>query len=847
VTLLKTDGSYTTSSSDTLDVYLETFFPRLDPEIPVVPPVGHEPVEVEDHVVSPDRVRWALSSFDSFKAAGPDDVSPAHLQRGGAKLHQALQVLYIGSLKFGWIPTCWRDARVVFIPKPGRTDVFNPKAKRPICLTSFLLKGLERLVDWQLRGTTLMERPLCKFQFAYSAGKSSEAALHYLVSRIEKALEAGDMALGVFLDAQGAFDNIPHFSVSEALTRFRVMPIYHRWIMSMLANRKVTANLLDAVRTISVERGTPQGGVLSPLLWNMVIDDLLVILQRLLALILGFADDVGLLQVGSHCDTIRGTTQVALNTVERWCKENHLRLNPAKTELVMFTLKNRWKMKPLFLCGQELIFHDHVKYLGVILDQRLTWGKHVQFAATKAMKVFSACRRAVGKRWGLSPRAMRWVYNAVVLPMLTYGCIVWGKAAEIETHLKRLRSVQRQACIGITGAMRSAPTASLEILTGLLPIDLGIRKEALSAYHRLKVAAQWRTWQLKARPLQRCSHMEWIQERSNVIPVMWMPSDSMTPRMLFERYFETQIASREDWQTRALSTAPEDGYNCFTDGSRHHDFSGAGALVVPSPNGEGERWEGKLPLGRHGTVFQAEVVGVTMSSEHLYDQNVTNESIRFFSDSSACIKALVNPKVRSRLVEECLLSLNRLGRHNQVTLEWVPGHTGVQGNEEADLLAKEAATKCEGPEPFVPVPRACVRMGILRYLREVHERRWSATTEYRHSRLLLPRLPSVSWVEGFLGLRRSEIWMVTALVTGHATLMGHLHRIGVAESPLCGRCREEEETPFHVLVECPQYGAARLAVFNQNWMNLPTLRETKLSSWVEFAKKTKLFDRRFAS
>ena len=86
------------------------------------------------------------------------------------------------------MPQAWKAVKVVFIPKAGRDSYVLAKAFRPICLASFMLKTMERLIDREVRERPLWTYPLHRYSYAYLAGKSTEAALHNLVSRIEKAL-----------------------------------------------------------------------------------------------------------------------------------------------------------------------------------------------------------------------------------------------------------------------------------------------------------------------------------------------------------------------------------------------------------------------------------------------------------------------------------------------------------------------------------------------------------------------------------------------------------------------------------------------------------------------------------
>jgi hypothetical protein len=110
-----------------------------------------------------------------------DGVFPALLQEGQEVLIPHLITIFRACLATGYVPVSWRQVKVVFIPKPGKNSHSGPKDFRPISLTSFLLKTMERLVDRYLRDEVLVLRPLHPNQHAYQAGKSVETALHQLV------------------------------------------------------------------------------------------------------------------------------------------------------------------------------------------------------------------------------------------------------------------------------------------------------------------------------------------------------------------------------------------------------------------------------------------------------------------------------------------------------------------------------------------------------------------------------------------------------------------------------------------------------------------------------------------
>lgn len=182
------------------------------------------------------------------------------------------------------------------------------------------------MIDRYIRDEPLKNKPLHKKQHAYMAGKSVESATHNIVDKIEKALAAKEHALGAFLDIVGAFNLISYESIKTAARHFNVCETVISWIEFMLKSRTVLANYASSNKTGQVNKGCPQGGVLSPILWNMVIDDLLRKLNREGYNAEGFADDIVILLIGKFEETLCSLMRSALSIVEKWCQENGLTL-----------------------------------------------------------------------------------------------------------------------------------------------------------------------------------------------------------------------------------------------------------------------------------------------------------------------------------------------------------------------------------------------------------------------------------------------------------------------------------------------------------------------------------------
>jgi hypothetical protein len=134
---------------------------------------------------------------------------------------------------------------------------------------------MEKLVDRHISDGAMRIHPLHRNQHPYQIDKSTETALHNVVTRIEYGIEHKDIALGAFLDIEGAFDRTSFAIIKQAAERHGIEPAICRWICAMLDSRNINAILSGETLRAPVARGCPQVGVLSSLLWSLVVDGIL--------------------------------------------------------------------------------------------------------------------------------------------------------------------------------------------------------------------------------------------------------------------------------------------------------------------------------------------------------------------------------------------------------------------------------------------------------------------------------------------------------------------------------------------------------------------------------------------
>ena len=222
-----------------------------------------------------------------------------------------------------------------------------------ITLTSFQLKWLERLVLYHVNEDNTVQAKLSASQYGFRAGVSTETALHEFVRRVEHCLVRKKPALGIFLDIVGAFDNVTFRSFVAALREMGMSKILTSWIETLLRHRTVQVQLYDDKVKREVVKGNPQGGILSPFLWNCVFNSLLLELRSRGFYVQAYADDLAVLVNGADMLWIRGMAQKAINFAANWALEQELQFSSKKTEIVLFTHKRNLDLGSLSMNGTK--------------------------------------------------------------------------------------------------------------------------------------------------------------------------------------------------------------------------------------------------------------------------------------------------------------------------------------------------------------------------------------------------------------------------------------------------------------------------------------------------------------
>ena len=468
-----TDGVRKVSDSkERAELLNRTFAAKFtDPSASFYPDViSHSIFNLSTLRVTSNDVRRVLLSIPSGKACGPDNISSRIIKECAEELVAPLTILCQLSFKQGVFPSKWKQANVVPIHKSG--DRTNPRNYRSISLLPLFGRVLEKIAC-----DILMQhvRPVISdAQHGFLSGRSCTTNLAVYLSHAWETLSEGCQTDVIYTDFSAAFQSVNHKLLLHKLQNyFHIEEHALNWFVSYLSGRaqRVVLNGKTSAWT-PVISGTPEGGILSPLLFCLYVNDLPFVAE---SHSLMYVDDLKLFRcVRSVDDSV--LLQKDLNHVSDWAETWKLALNASKCKTMSLTLKRNPVQYVYTVRGTVLEKLDTMRDLGVMLDSKLTFSPHVDSVVSKArralgvlMRSFQLCHRQNGL---LNEKAIMAAYIANVRSILEYGSQIWAGAAS--THLDRIERVQHKFLLWLahrTATGRQARDLSYDALLDLFKLQ----------------------------------------------------------------------------------------------------------------------------------------------------------------------------------------------------------------------------------------------------------------------------------------------------------------------------------------------------------------------------------------
>ena len=394
-------------------------------------------------------------SLKMGKAPGHDNIPVLVIKKSFSEISEPLLYIINLSLAKGVFPDKLKTAKVVPIYKANDSELFNNY--RPISLLSHFSKFFERVMYNRLIEFVERFEILYSHQFGFRKNHSTSLALTHLINKIASAIDQNEVTVGIFLDLSKAFDTLDHEILFSKLKHYGIDGIALQWIKSYFCNRKQFVQINQASSSeLTIKCGVPQGSILGPLFFILYINDLpnsVNISETLL-----FADDTSISCSHTDIDHLITVLNKELQSVDVWMKANKLSVNISKTKYVIFRPKQKRINTniPILFDGKVLKQEQSLKFLGVHIDENLSWKTHINFLCQKISKSIGVIYRS---RFYLSTKTKISLYYSLVYPYLSYCNIVWSST--YVTNLNRIFLLQKRAVRALTNAHYYSHTAPL--------------------------------------------------------------------------------------------------------------------------------------------------------------------------------------------------------------------------------------------------------------------------------------------------------------------------------------------------------------------------------------------------
>lgn len=795
-----------------------------------------------------DKEKWyhILSSKKPKSAPGDDKITYEMLRILSPRVTETVIKDLNSQWRRGYPDGELKNIKVVAIPKAGK-DQTQLEGKRPISLVPTCTKVINTAVLDVLRDTLEESNLLPERSFGFRKGLSTNTCISYVVNKIKQNKREGLKTAIIFVDLSNAFNTVNVTKLEETMHGKRIQPEVISWITAFLRNRKIIFETNGKKIHRIVSNGLPQGDVLSPTLFNLYTTALHSVEVEGVELV-QFADDFGIIVSARTIDGLNENGNLYLREFEEKCQQLELKLNPNKTKTLLFQLGG--KKLNYQVNGALIETVDTHRYLGVTLDRSLSFSSHIKELKIRTNERLNMLKVISGTKQGGHPQTLINVHKALIRSTLEYGSTVYYNAAATNKH--KLEVLNNHSLRKATGCTKTTPLNTLVAIAGLEPP--AIRQEYITGTEIARNIAQQTVVgrQLVETNISndveesQLTYMELIffkhfQLFDCVMPIV--KNCSLNLQVSIKDSLDgltTAKKSTNPVQLKQLALYAMHGTyknrgRVFTDASKENGSCGVGIYV------ECIRKRTSLRLSHEVSITGAEIIAIHAAMKIIQLECLENQVI--YTDSKSACEILETAR-KSSTREEILHDILTMAAHWKVSIQWIPSHVNINGNDIADELAK-LGTRDESLAVDNPISYKDVYW-ILKRKKHYKTNEWYSEYAKEKGQKFYKIQDTFSEQPWFIGLdlTSKQIRLLNRMMAGHDWSKYWLAKMKLADNPNCDECNEPENAE-HLILRCSKFRAIREKYkFSQHVGNLADILVEKniitLKEICDFVQQAKL-------
>lgn len=406
---------------------------------------------------TPQEISKHISNLNKKSATGYDNISSKFCDFIGQPLAILLSKLINKQIDLGNFPDCLKISRVTAIHKSGSTRA--TENYRPISILPTFSKIFEMVLYDRLENHCINNNIINKRQFGFCRGSNTLAAVSEFINYVKQSLDEKFFVSCIFVDFRKAFDSVEHNLMIKKLQNIGINGKDLQLFESFLKNRYQFVKINNEQSNLELVRfGVPQGSLTGPLLFNIYSNDVFQI--KLNGHLIMYADDQVIINKAKTIDELFQKMNSDLTNINSWTLKNHLQINPAKTNYIIFEMKN----KSLDECSyHHLKLNNSIiqrtlnsKYLGLVVDSKLSFNNHVNLIKNKLSQT---CFLLKQLRHILPIKFKLQIFNAFHVSHIRYLLPIWSSTSQL--NIQSVHIMTNRALRIIKNKPFLSPTAEL--------------------------------------------------------------------------------------------------------------------------------------------------------------------------------------------------------------------------------------------------------------------------------------------------------------------------------------------------------------------------------------------------